>query len=100
MSLQFWNNPIVVSALRLNYRRGSPLRSLSMYVLILAVGGAILEHYNYLLPGTFPRNYFIGLMGLQFVLSAFSSMAVTAASIRMEVVNRTLDFQRVAAVSP
>src|SRR5206468_3384014 len=45
-------------------------------------------------------TYFLTLMGIQFLVSALTASAATATSIRTEVVNRTLDFQRIAALSP
>lgn len=100
MTLDFWNNPIVVSAFRVKYRRGGLSSSILLYVTLLAVGGAVMQYYNLLLGGNWQRKYYIALMGLQFGLSIFMASISTAASLRAEVISRTLDFQRIAALSP
>jgi hypothetical protein len=99
MSLAFWNNPIVVSAFRVKYRRG-PFSSTAMYVLVLAMGGALLHYYRDKTGGYWPHNCFIALIGLQFVVSGLGAVSATSASIKAEVINRTLDFQRIATLSP
>src|SRR5438309_7252247 len=96
----FWNNPIVVSAFRVKFRRGGLFNITTMYVLALVAGGMLLWHYN--IPptwGPFPRNYLLAVLGVQFVVSALLAAGATGASIQSEVVNRTLDFQRIAAIS-
>jgi hypothetical protein len=100
MQLDFWNNPIVVSAFRVKYRKGGLFNTTALYVLVLVAGGMVLHYYNDRLVGPFPRNYLLGLLGLQFVVSAVLAMSATSVSIRSEVVNRTLDFQRIASLSP
>jgi hypothetical protein len=99
MSLDFWNNPIVVSAFRIQYRRGG-MNTPAYYVLLLAAGGAALHYYRHRIGGSWPHNYFLSLMGLQFFVSGLRAVTATSASIKAEVTNRTLDFQRIAALSP
>jgi hypothetical protein len=104
MRLDFWNNPIVVSAFRVKYRRGGLLTISGLYVLTLAVVGALLQQYYPVYLPTSPigwqRVYFFGLLGVQFLASGLIAGTTTAASLRAEVTNRTLDFQRIAALSP
>jgi hypothetical protein len=100
MSLAFWNNPLVVSAFRVKYRRGTPFRTAALYLMALAMGGEMLHYYRRYLGGSFPRNYYLALMGLQFVVSLFIALSTTSASVRAEVSQRTLDFQRLASLSP
>jgi hypothetical protein len=101
MRLDFWNNPIIVSAFRVKYRRGGLFHLTTLYMLLLVVGGAVLNYYNQHLGNRpWQQNYFIALMGLQFFLSPLLAAVATAGSMKAEVVNRTLDFQRIAALSP
>lgn len=100
MKYDFWNNPIVVSAFRVKYRRGGLSSTLLLYVGFLALGGAAMQYYSLLIGGNWQHKYFVALMILQFLASVFIACISTAASIRSEVVNRTLDFQRIATLSP
>jgi hypothetical protein len=101
MALDFWNNPIVVSAFRVKYRRGGVFNVTTIYLLLLTAGGMVLWHYNEALRwGPWPRNYLLLILGIQLVISALIAANATASSIRSEVANRTLDFQRIAALSP
>ncbi len=102
MQLDFWNNPIVVSAFRVKYRRGGLFNVTALYLLLLTVGGAVLFYYNDVIgaPWLWARKYFVCLMVLQFIVSTVIAASTTAASMRTEVASRTLDFQRIAALSP
>ena len=100
MKLDFWNNPIVVSAFRVKYRRGGLSSKVVLYLLVLTTGGAVIEYYNAELGGRWQRIYYLSLMVVQFLVSVFAASISTAVSMRTEVVNRTLDFQRIAALSP
>ncbi len=99
MSLAFWNNPIVVSAFRVKYRRGGT-NAVAFYLLLLVLGGALLHYYQDKTGGYWPRNYFTALMGLQLVTSTLIAVTGTSTAMKMEVTQRTLDFQRIAALSP
>jgi len=99
MSLAFWNNPIVVSAFRIQYRRGG-MNSPAFYILVLAAGGAVLYYYREKIGGNWTHIYFLSILGLQFFVSGLRAVTATSASIKAEVINRTLDFQRIAALSP
>jgi hypothetical protein len=100
MHFDFWNNPIVVSAFRVRYRRGGFTGSLAPYLVTLAAIGAGLEYYQNKLQYPWARIYYPILMGLQFWVLGFIACTATSASMRSEVVNRTWDFQRIAALSP
>ena len=41
MHLDFWNNPIVVSAFRVQMRRGGLFTITSIYVMLLVAGGGV-----------------------------------------------------------
>ena len=100
MHLDFWNNPLVVSAFRVRYRRGSPGLLAATYLIVLISAGALLYEFRDELPIAWDRFFFIGLIGLQTFLSAVIAIRSTAASMANEVNNRTLDYQRIAALSP
>ena len=100
MHLDFWNNPLIVSSLRIRYRRGSLMNVLTTYFLVLVAGGAILFYYRARVPGPFPHNLLLGVLGAQFLISFIAASSTTSGSLRNEVVNRTLDFQRIATLSP
>jgi hypothetical protein len=46
MSLDFWNNPIVVSGFRVKYRRGGIFNITAVYLLLLVAGGVVRRYYN------------------------------------------------------
>jgi hypothetical protein len=101
MRIDFWNNPIIVSAFRVKYRRGGVFNLTTLYLILLVAGGALLARFDD--PGKFgpwPRNYLLALLGLQFVISALLAGNATASSVRAEVIDQTLDFQRIATLSP
>jgi hypothetical protein len=100
MQLDFWNNPIVVSAFRVKYRRGGFSSGPATYLLILAAGGLGLQYYQDKLRVPWHQIYYPLLMGVQFLVSGVVASASTASSLRSEVTHRTLDFQRIAALSP
>lgn len=101
MRLDFWNNPIVVSAFRVKYRRGAPSFVAAGYLLVLLALGAVFFHYRDVMRAVpWQRVYFLTVIGVQFALSGLIALQSTAASIQGEVTNRTLDFQRIATLSP
>lgn len=100
MQLDVWNNPIVVSALRQKYRRGSPRLMLSAYVAAMLGVGALLHHYSELGRFPFASTYLMVMLAVQFVLSGLIALFGTAKSINSEVVNQTLDFQRIVSLDP
>ena len=100
MRLDFWNNPLVVTALRLKHRRGSPGALSTLYLLGLVGLGVLLHHY-WADPQVSWIRFYLGLvLALQFVIVAFFSLVSTSASLLLEVQQRTLDFQRIAALTP
>jgi hypothetical protein len=100
MKVDFWNNPLVVSAFRVKYRRGGVFNLTTIYLLLLVAGGAVLQYYNHLFGGLWQRNYLMALLGLQFFVSALAASTATGSSMRAEVLERTLDFQRIATLTP
>jgi hypothetical protein len=90
----------VVSAFRVKYRRGGIFNITTVYLLLLVAGGVVLQYYNQYIGGSWPRNYLIAILGLQFIVSGIMALSATSSSLRSEVVNRTLDFQRIAALTP
>ena len=113
MKLDFWNNPIVVSAFRVKYRRGSPAVFASLYLAVLIAIGMLLHlgskqvAAGLVAPSFQPhpltdwiRIYFVVVLGIQSVLSIVIALSATSTSINQEVVNRTLDFQRIVSLGP
>jgi hypothetical protein len=101
MHIDFWNNPIVVSAFRVKYRRGGVFNITTLWVLLLVTGGALFARFaDPAVVGSWPRNYLLALLVIQFITSALLAGNATSDSIRTEVMNRTLDFQRITALSP
>jgi hypothetical protein len=100
MGLDFWNNPVIVTALRLKYRRGSPGARTTTYLLGLVGVGVLIQRFWNTPQVPWTRCYLLAIMGLQFVISVFGSSMATASSLQAEVSQRTLDFQRLAALNP
>jgi hypothetical protein len=100
MNLDFWNNPIIVSAFRVQFRRAGFFTSVSTYILLLAGGGAAVWYYFPANRPLFPRNYLICLLSMQCSVSALRAFAGTHNSLRVEVVKQTFDLQRIATLSP
>jgi hypothetical protein len=100
MAWDFWNNPIVISAFRVKYRRIGPFRIVTTYLLLLLTAAAGLQASDFRLLNSYPLTCFVCLMGLQCVLSFMVAMNATRVSIKREVDGQTLDFQRIAALSP
>ncbi len=100
MRFDFWNNPLVVTAMRLKYRRGSPGVWAALWVLALLGVGALLHHISQTETFRFPSTYLVVILGLQCIVSAVIAVISTSSSMNAEVVNRTLDFQRIVTLSP
>jgi hypothetical protein len=100
MQLDFWNNPIIVSAFRVKYRRGGFSTGPAIFLLILTAGGLCLQYYQDKLRVPWHQIYYPLLMGVQFFICGVIACTSTSSSLRSEVANRTLDFQRIAALSP
>jgi hypothetical protein len=96
----FWNNPLVVTAMRLKYRRGSPGVWAALWVLALLGVGALLHYISQTETFRFPTTYLVAILGLQCIISAVIAVISTSSSMNAEVVNRTLDFQRIVTLSP
>jgi hypothetical protein len=106
MAIDFWNNPLVISAFRVKYRRSGPFTSLSLYVTLLACGCVAAW---YLIPGFMGRPFaeheklhfiFSGLLVLQTGLSLSLAMGMTGSALSAEVNNGTLDYQRLTPMTP
>lgn len=107
MVFDIWNNPIVVSAFRVKYRRGGLFLSSISYLVLLAAGGIGMMYWANAdeisgnpWPAPWHEIYLILLLSIQLFLSGLIAATTTAVSMRAEVMNRTLDFQRIASISP
>jgi hypothetical protein len=101
MHLDFWNNPLVVSAMRVDYRQNRPALSHSIWLGLLCAAciGA-----TYGLPHLFGRPLtrdelftilFLGLVVAQTVIASIASLGATAKAMLLEVTGGTLDFLRI-----
>jgi hypothetical protein len=106
VGVDFWNNPIVVSAMRVRFRRSSPAIFAAVYFLALVALGVV---FHFMMPDARgPRGglrdwihiYLIVVLSIQSLLSAGIAWTATRQSINEEVVNQTLDFQRIVSLSP
>jgi hypothetical protein len=106
MNLDFWNNPLVVSSLRVRYRRGGIMGLSVLWLLVLLGIGMLLYSFRKEVssPSDFglpwQQVYFLILYAGQWVVSCVVACLGVAASMNAEVNERTLDFQRIAALSP
>lgn len=100
MQLDFWNNPLVVSALRLRFRRNSPGLRAALYVAVLAVIGMTIAYNADDMPRAPARIFLLILMGLQLAITVLFGATSVGTSLHQEVMNRTLDFQRIVSLSP
>ena len=109
MRLDFWNNPLVITAFRVKNRRGGLFIGLTLYMCLLAV--ACVAAW-YLIPMHQARAapqvsdaaklhlIFCGLFAGQTILSAAVALGMTASAMNVEVTNNTLDYQRLTRLSP
>ncbi len=100
MRLDYWNHPLIVKALRSRYRGGRIFTLASGHLLLLLVGAMIMFYYRSAMPGPWARNYFVAMISVQFLLSALVAASAVSSSMQAEVTTRTLDFQRIAAITP
>jgi len=106
MALDFWNNPLVISAFRTKNRYGALFTNLTLYFFLLA--GLSVGAW-YLLPGMFGRPVganerlhfiFAGLLVFQTGLSALTALTATSAAMTSEINSGTLDYQRLTSLTP
>lgn len=100
MQADFWNNPLVVSAVRLKYRRGSPGLTTSAYMLALMGIGMLFLYYQNQMTVSPVRTFLVVVLSIQLALSSVLALFGVSSSINAEVVNRTLDFQRIVSLGP
>ena len=100
MRYDFWNNPLIVTALRQKYRRGSPGALSTLYLLALVGLGAMFRRYWDDPQISWIRVYLVTVLAIQFLVSGAFSLVATSAALFAEVQQRTLDFQRIAALLP
>ncbi|MBI2823410.1 MAG: hypothetical protein HYX69_01825 [Planctomycetia bacterium] len=101
MRLDFWNHPLVVSAFRVRFRGRTPgAGAVAWFLGLVSIGGIL--HYNFAADPTVSwiRIYFVILLAAETILGAVLAGMATFQSMHAEVVNRTLDYQRTAAIGP
>ncbi len=103
MNLLPWNNPLVGTAFMLRARRGNQLINVTLYVIVLVMGYVGWQYYLTLNPQISgnPHNTFLRILfGVQCFLSGIVMLGQAGSSLKNEVMNKTLDFQRIAATGP
>lgn len=96
----FWNNPLVVSAFRLRFRRSGTIGFPMTYLLLLVTLGACLHYYRATLPIEWTTIYLVAILSIQGFVSAIAPLFAVSGSMQREMANRTWDFQRITALSP
>jgi hypothetical protein len=99
MPYDFWNNPIVVSAFRSKYRRGSPSTALVFYPLTLLLIGVAVPYFLPDARQAWPKAAFYILVLIQFFVSGFTASIGTSGSMKSEIAKQTLDFQRITTLT-
>ncbi len=101
MRLDYWNHPLIVKAIRVKYRGGKLFMLATSYLMLLLVGGMVLFHYRAAMSlKDWAQVYFVIMVSVQFVISSIIAISSTSSSMQAEVSSRTMDFQRIATVSP
>ncbi|MFT3878642.1 MAG: hypothetical protein QM703_03165 [Gemmatales bacterium] len=103
MNLLPWNNPLVGTAFMLRARRGNLLINVTLYVIVLVMGYVGWQYYLSLNPQISgnPNNLFLRILfGVQCFLSGIVMLGQAGSSLKNEVMNKTLDFQRIASTGP
>ncbi|HMO35912.1 MAG TPA: hypothetical protein PKA06_07715 [Gemmatales bacterium] len=102
MRLAPWNNPLVATALMLRARRGNLVFNSSLYIILLVMGLVGWQYFVSVSPrfeGNPHRIFLLILFGGQCLLSSIIMLSQAGNAIKNEVMNKTLDFQRIASVS-
>lgn len=103
MRLVPWKNPLVGTAFLLRARRGNLLLNVILYIILLVMGMAAWQYFVSISPnfkGNPHKIFLLILFGGQCFLSGIIMLGQAGSSIKNEVMNKTLDFQRIASVSP
>lgn len=101
MKLDYWNHPLVVSAFRVRFRGRTPGAAAMVYFLVLLSLGGLLHYRLADQAGvSWVLIYFVALISIEMVVAALFAASATYQSMHNEVVNRTLDYQRTAAIGP
>jgi hypothetical protein len=104
MNLLPWKNPLVVTSFLLRARRGGFFTTTVLYLALLVMGYGAWNYFISTNPKAVRVNpnmvVFLILYCGQCLLSAIFMLQSASNSIKIEVLNKTLDFQRIAAVSP
>lgn len=103
MRLAPWKNPLVGTAFLLRARRGNLLLNVTVYIILLVMGMAAWQYFVSIsenFKGNPHKIFLLMLFGGQCFLSGLIMLGQAGSSIKNEVMNKTLDFQRIASVSP
>lgn len=91
---------MVVTALRLKFRRTSPGLICAGLVVLLGLAVAILNHNADRLPLPYGRMLLLVIVGGLFLLCGLISLTTVSSSLNSEVANRTLEFQKIVSLPP
>lgn len=103
MRLLPWKNPLVGTAFMLRARRGNLVLNITLYIIFLVMGMAAWQYFVSITPNlkSNPHKMFLLILfGGQCFLSGLIMLGQAGSAIKNEVMNKTLDFQRIASVSP
>lgn len=107
MRWAIWNNPLVATSFLLRARRSGLFTSVVLYLLFWGMAGMSWWYYVEVerpdlgKPPDMPvRIFFLALLSVQTGLAAIVGGLRAAAAMKNEVLSKTLDFQRIASVSP
>lgn len=103
MRLLPWKNPLVGTAFMLRARRGNLMLNVTLYIIFLVMGMAAWQYFVGITPnfkGNPHKMFLLILFGGQCFLSGLIMLGQAGSAIKNEVMNKTLDFQRIASVSP
>lgn len=105
MRLLPWRNPLVVTSFMLRARRGGFFTRTTVYLGLLAMAYLGWLYYDSIYVSQKRlmnphKVFFLFLYGAQCIFSGIVVLGQVGSALKNEVLNKTLDFQRIAAVSP
>lgn len=91
---------LVVKAIRIRNRDRKMLLIVSGKLAALVLIAGAMYRYQQFMPGPWARVYLVGLISVMFFIAVIGAGFLAGKSMFTEVTARTLDFQRIAGLSP